>query len=206
MKRGIISIITFGLFFWPSLAKATLITIEIEGMVDSVRDEGNYLEGEIMPGDIIAGFYTYESTTPDSSPLDPVVGHYYHYSPPAGVSLTLGSFNFKTDPANVDFLVGVGNDGPSDIYWFISYNNIPLSNGTLVESIWWQLNDNTGSALSSDALPTIPPTLYRWQANVLCLHGERSRYIVYAHVTSAIPEPSTILLFSLGVVFIKRRR
>ena len=208
MKRGIISIMfaVFVLCLWSAPVKATLITIEIEGVVDSVRDTGNYLEGKIKTGDIITGFYTYESTTPDSSPLDPVVGHYYHYNPPAGISLTVGGLNFKTDPANINFLVGVGNDGPSDIYWLVSYNNLALSNGTSVYSISWQLNDPTGSVFSSDALPTTAPVLDDWQSgNLLRLYGERAGYIIDAHVTSAIPEPAIILMLGFGSLLLRKR-
>lgn len=49
--------------FYAQQAQATLITIQIEGVVDSVSDDYGYLEGKIKPGDIITGFYTYESTT-----------------------------------------------------------------------------------------------------------------------------------------------
>ncbi|MFZ0034907.1 MAG: PEP-CTERM sorting domain-containing protein [Sedimentisphaerales bacterium] len=189
------------------LAKGYPVTIYIEAVVDTVEDSGNYLEGQINAGDIITGYYTYESTTPDSSPLDPVVGHYYHYSPPSGTSLTVSNFEFKTDPANVDFLVGIVNNNTSgqDIYWIDSYNNLDLSNGTSVDSITWQLNDPTGTVFSSDALPTTAPVLEDWQSNHLRVHGERGGYFINAHVTSAIPEPATILLFSLGGLFLRKR-
>ncbi|MFZ0034905.1 MAG: hypothetical protein WAK60_07970 [Sedimentisphaerales bacterium] len=155
----------YGLVFWPLPAHATPITIQIEAVVDSVQDHGNYLEGQINPGDVITGWYTYESTTPDSNPTNPIVGDYYHYSPPSGVSLTVGSFEFKTDPTNIYFHIGVENHEPSgnDSYWFSSNNNVPLSNGTLVDGITWQLDDPTGNALSSDALPTTAPFLEDWQ-------------------------------------------
>ena len=210
MKAKVAGLLLVGAVFLAGAlpAKGFPVTIYIEAVVDTVDDSGNYLEGKISPGSLITGYYIYESTTPDSSPLDPVVGHYYHYSPPAGISLTVGGFDFKTNPTNVNFLIGVGNNGPSgnDIYWFTSYNNVPLSNGTLVDSIVWQLDDPTGNALSSDALPTTPPVLDDWQSgNLLRLYGERARYIIDAHVTSAVPEPATLLLFSLGGLFLRKR-
>jgi hypothetical protein len=90
------------------------------------------------------------------------------------------------------------------VYWLASYNNASLDNGALVDSIWWQLNDDTGSALSSDALPTTFPFLGDWQANVLGIEGDR-RYGIKAHVTSAIPEPCTVLLFGVGTLFLRKR-
>ena len=210
MKRGTILLIAAGvclLGFQGQRADATLITISIEAQVDYVEDLGNYLEGRISPGDIITGTYTYESATPDSSPLDPVVGHYYHYSSPAGISLNVAGFTFASDPANVEFVVGVGNDGPSgdDGYYLISYNNLPLSNSTVVDSIVWQLDDATGTAFSSDALPTTAPNLDEWQENLLRLQADRG-YIIDGHVTSAIPEPATILLLAVGGLALVRRQ
>jgi len=206
MKHSIIPIIICMLALSVPPSEATLITIEITAEVDSVRDEANYLDGQINPGDIITGTYIYESTTPDSSPSDPVQGNYWNYAPPAGISLTVGGFNFTTDSSNVVFCVFIRNDNISgdDIYGINSRNNLPLSNGTLVDYIRWQLNDHTASALSSDALPTTAPILGQWQANDLRLETDRA-FLIHAHVTSAIPEPATILLFALGALFLRKR-
>jgi len=211
MKCGIILtfvVIICALSFSALPAQATLITIEITAEVDSVEDNGNYLEGQINPGDIITGTYTYESSTADSSPLDPTQGNYWHYDPPAGISLSVGGFDFQTDPAGVEFCVAITNNDLSgqDFYLIYSQNNLALSNGTLVGSIWWQLNDNTGSALSSDVLPTTAPFLDNWQSgNILSLYGAMCDYIVDAHVTSAVPEPATIVLFAIGALLLTKR-
>jgi hypothetical protein len=209
MKRGIITIVIWALSFWTLPAQATLITIQIEGVVDNVMDAGNYLEGKIKPGNIITGFYTYESTTPDSNPI-PQVADYLHHAAPCGISLTVGGFDFKTDPANVDFLVEIINDytsgGLQDNYGLISYNNLPLSNGVSVDSIYWRLTDLSATALSSTELPTTAPVLEDWQLNHLRLDGVKDAFHISAHVTSAIPEPATALLFGLGVGLLLRKR
>jgi len=194
-----------GLISTPAPTEATLITIEIEAVVDSVWDEGNYLEGKIKVGDIIRGFYVYESTTPDSSPPDPVQGNYWHYAPPAGIALTVGGFNFMTDPFNIAFHVAIRNNSSGDdSYWLASHNNLALSNGAPLDYMYWQLNDYTAGALSSDALPTIAPILGLWQGNVLGIEADR-RYGIKAHVTSAIPEPACIILLSIGGLFLRKR-
>ena len=195
-----------GLTSWPAAAEATLITIEIEGVVDSVWDEGNYLEGKIKRGDIINGTYIYNSDTPDSAE-EPWLGKYEYFQDPYGIILEVRGFRFETDPTNVTFNIYVSNDriSPSgDIYNIVSNNNLPLSSGTPVTSIWWQLNDNTGSALLSDALPTTAPVLDNWQANVLDISGYRT-FGIQGHVISAIPEPATILLFGLGTFLLRKR-
>ena len=185
-----------GLILRPPDAQAALITIQIEAVVDSVQDEGNYLEGKIGVGDIITGYYVYESSTPDSSPLDPVQGNYWHHAAPAGIALTVGGFNFMTDPFNIAFHVGIRNSVPDDIYVIGSSNNLPLPNGTPVMTIYWQLNDATASIFSTDALPTTVPSLGEWQTNHLRLETLRM-FSIDAHVTCVIPEPCTILGFGL---------
>ena len=195
-----------GLILTPAPAKAALITVEIEAVVDSVSDDGNYLEGKIKVGDIITGFYLYDSTTPDSNP-SPYIGMYEHYTLPYGIKLSIGGFVFQSDPDDVDFLVSVGNAGgpySMDNYLIASRNNLSLSNGAPVDRISWQLDDPTGTALSSDALPTAPPVLDDWQTDVLVFGADR-RYGIGAHVTSAIPEPSTIILLSLAALVLSKR-
>jgi len=197
------------LSFCAPPAQATLITIEIEAVVDSVDDEFGYLEAKVSPGDIITGSYTYESRTPDTNP-SMHVGDYRHHSAPCGISLTLGGFEFKSDPANLDFTVEIINDSTSgglhDAYGVLSGSNLALSNGTIVDHISWWLGDSSATALSSTELPTTAPVLSVWQSrNWLRLDGERGLYIVDGHVTSAIPEPRTLLLLTFGGLFLRKR-
>jgi hypothetical protein len=184
------------------------VTIYIEAVVDTVDDSGNYLEGKISPGSLITGYYIYESTTPDTNP-SLYVGDYEHYTPPYGISLTVGGFEFKTNPLNVDFLLEIINDytsgGLHDAYGLISYNNLPLYNGTSVNEISWWLTDTSATALSSTDLPSTAPSLDDWQSIVgLRLEGDKT-FLIDAHVTSAVPEPATILLLATGALLLKRR-
>ena len=163
----------FSVVFFTSNARAELIEIAITATVNYVEDEMNRLEGRIHVDDLITGTYTYESTTLDSNP-DPGVGDYWHYSPPPGVLLTVGGFEFKTDSTNVELNMFTRDNIPEDRYGFYSYNNLPLSNGTQVKSIYWFLVDDTATALSNDALPTTAPILGQWQTNELSLEGDRT--------------------------------
>ena len=208
MKAKLFTILAVVMLFGACPVRAALITIEIEAVVDSVEDQGNYLEGQINPGDTITGFYIYESTTPDSSPLV-TLGRYEHSTPPHGIFLSVGGFDFETDPANVDFVLGIVNDGTSgdDSYWLISYNNLPLPNGTLVDQISWQLDDPTGNALSTTELPTTAPVLEDWQSIYgLHLEGVKDTFHVVAEVTSAIPETTTLFLLGIGGLLLRKRR
>jgi hypothetical protein len=208
-KILLFSVVFLTILCSTQMAQAELITIAITGVVDGFGDNGNYLEGKVHVGDAITGTYTYESTIPDSDPYDdPAVGFYCNYGSPCGVSLTVDGFNFKTDPANTKFLIEIDNNNSGiDGYLIRSYNNLAISNGSPVETISWELQDNTCTAFSSDALPTTAPILSQWQTNSLWF-GMSRYYGIGAHVTSAtlIPEPATILLFGLGILSLRKRK
>ena len=110
MKVGILLFLILGMWIGlgvlsPATVQAELITIGIEAVVDSVMDEANYLEGKIKAGDIITGFYTYDSSATR------LPGHRYEfYSAPSGVVLSVGGFDFKADPSSVYFEMGIGDD------------------------------------------------------------------------------------------------
>jgi len=192
MKKTAAIIITVLLLANGSPAQAEVITIAIEATVDWVDDPCDYLEGNITPGDIITGTYTYDSDTANSS-TTPTVGSYWHYDSPFGMELNAGGFEFKTDPANVEFLVQIVNDHgvlEYDGYLLRSYNNLPLSNGVPVDHISWQLDDYSGQAISSTDLTTSAPVLANWDQPIgLRLESDR-RFHVQSQVTSAyvIPE------------------
>ena len=202
----VLSLVMCGVIFSTVPVEATLIAIEIEAVVVDVRDQAGYLEGKIKPGDIITGWYTYDTSTPDSNPLSQV-GDYEHRIPTCGIFLSAGRFNFETGPTDIDFLLEIVNDsisgGLHDAYGLISYNNLPLSNGTLVDEISWWLGDLSATALSSISLPTTPPSLPDWETNVLHLYGFKDTFHIFAEVTSAIPEPATILLFGVGALILR---
>jgi hypothetical protein len=202
MKRAIV-LIGMVVVFYALPVNGALITIEIEAAVDGVSDEGNYLEGKIKVGDIITGFYTYDSS------VTHLPGERYEFdSPPSGVFLSAGGFDFKTDPSSVDFEMGIGNDlAWGDTYFFISFSNLPLTSGVPVDIIRWQLDDPSGSALSSDELPTGAPVLDDWVLSPLLIHGPSrgASFGISAHVISAIPEPCSIFLLGVGVLFLRKR-
>jgi hypothetical protein len=108
-----------------------------------------------------------------------------------GITLKVGDLVFKTDPNNVDFLVELVNRDMQNNYLLRSYNNLPLASGFPVSHIAWQLDDETGKALSSDSLkktPT-PPVLNKWSSIFgLTIQGEdRDRdnsFFIRAHVDS----------------------
>jgi len=187
-----------------SPAGAEIITIAIEATVDLVDDPCDYLEGNITPGDIVTGTYIYDSDTEDSNPL-PTAGGYWYYDSPFGISLSVGGFDFRTDPCNVEFAIGITNDhGPleRDGYVLQSYYNLPLSNGVPVGHISWQLDDVSGQAVSSIELPITAPVLSDWDQPFGLTFEKQRQYFVRSYVTSAVfvPEPASLLLIGIGAL------
>lgn len=142
-----------------SPAQSTYITIGITGVVDYVEDLGEgdgYLDGLIGVGDSITGYYTYDTDTPDTNPLS-YIGTYNYYSSPSGIFLNIGSFSFRTDLTNVNFLIEITNDyPPNDDYLVRSYINLPLSNGSPVGRISWWLNNPDGMHFQVLNFPQLP--------------------------------------------------
>ena len=187
---------------------AEIIEINITAEIAQLRDPYGLLKGQLIVGDIITGSYIYDSDTPDTNPSN-TVGDYWHYSSPYGISLSVGGFVFQTNPDNnIHFLVEILDDHTGqDTYLLRSYNNPPLSNGVHVEHVSWHLDDYSCNAVSSTGLPITPPVLEDWGQNYLRItFGYKGSSTIGARVTSAVPEPATLLLLALGSLALSRRR
>jgi hypothetical protein len=217
--RGIKALIVFLVITACFYSKAELITIGFSGLVDSVGDEYNLLEGAVQSGNSISGFYIYDSNTPDSEQTNVNLGFYQHSTSPYGMTITIAGLTFQTDTANVDFAIAIRDNynEPWDYYTVTSNSNLPLDNGLSIDALWWSLNDHSGTVFSSDALPFTPPDLLQWQGNALQVSGgsypfpspsEKTLFDITGHVTDVwlVPEPTTLLLFSLGGLFLRKRK
>ena len=145
--------------FWTTSAAAQDVTVSFYGTLTLV-DSSPF--PELTVGVPFTGSYTYSLSTPDTN-VAPQVGDYQHITAPYGVTVTIGTHTFRTDPQNVNFLVELVNDYfDLDNYQFLSYNNVN-TDGASVQSIHFQLDDPTQSALVDTSLPASPPDLSRWQ-------------------------------------------
>ena len=180
-----------GLVWNPTSASCARVKIEISATVTLVDDADNLLNNAVAPGDIVTGIYTYDSFAVDSNPLIEVADYRYTTAP-NGIRLHVNGLNFATDPADVDFLLEViNNSQSSDNYLVISYNNLfPVSaRGQFVmNTIDWQLDDPTQTALSSTALPRTAPILADWQSpfGLSIFSVGDDFFLIRANVTSAV--------------------
>jgi hypothetical protein len=180
-----------GLAWNPASANCAQIRIEITATVSLVDDPDNLLENRVAPGDIITGFYTYNSFAVDSNPL-PEVGDYSYNTEPNGIRLNVNGLRFGTNPMDVDFLLEVVNNYENlDNYVVISYNNffaVSAMGEFVTNTIDWQLDDPTQTALSSATLPRTAPVLSNWQSIFglsISSTGDDS-FLIRANVTSAL--------------------
>jgi hypothetical protein len=201
----------------PTVSYGQLITISIEAVVTGVTDNDNLLEGKVTIGGTITGTYTYDTSTPDTNPIS-FIGGYSHSSSQCGVTLIIGELDFSTNTNDTNFRVTIVDnspDIPGDGYSWHSYNNNDLDNDVQVDSIYWQIIDNTGTALYSTALPTTAPILSNWQYdNHLTITGGtggippcyEKTFSIGAEVTSAvlIPEPMSLLFFGFGFLALRK--
>jgi len=210
------------LFCCAPSADATLVIVAIDAEVTSISDgtPTGFLENRINVGDMITGVYIYDLSTPDSD-LDPLGrrGLYEHDAPPCGITLTVGGFVFMTDPENVDFTVVVKNDystiitSNDDVFELESERNLPADIGVPLNYISLTLYDSSGTAISSDALPSAAPVLDDWEGREIIIRSSWDRangygFTIRGRPTSAvlIPEPATVCLLALGALGLLRRR
>lgn len=206
---GILTVITGNLF-------AQIITINITANVTEISDRYNLLLGQLSVGNTISGSYTYDSDAIDTVPLDTKRGNYPHNTSPFGITVSGGGFVFQTNPNNVNFIMGIVDNVNGDGYIVSSINNLPLYTGVSVDTIDWQLDDLSETAVLSDALLTTAPVLSDWpdplggsfHISGYTIPMTGNFYDILATVTSAevVPEPATLLLLGLGGLFLRRGR
>ena len=196
---------------------ASPITFAFTGNVISVDAP---LSGTFNTSQTLSGFYTFESTTPDTVPLDPTLGSYTGAL--TALSFTVGSYT-GTGPALPGGTIVVENNRvmpfqpiPRDSYTAGGEVVGPDVGGLSPLFVFVGLADPTGTALNSDSLPTSPPTLSAFTQGLgfALIFGlpafPENEEQVRGTLTSLtlvteppegtpIPEPSTWLLLSSGL-------
>ncbi len=211
LYKGMILGVMFSLCLGIGISRAAIIEIGIEAEIVGI-DNPELFGGSLGVGDVLTGSYIYDSEGEDIAAIESATV-YEFYSEPYGIRLSSEGFVFQTDPDNAYFKIGV-SDGTFgyDSFWWISYSNLPLSNGVEVYEIFWQLDDDSGTALSSAEIPLGSPILGDWDHPLqlmIDLGPKGSDGGIFAEVTSVwlIPEPSSVLLLGLGfAAFVRRRR
>jgi hypothetical protein len=155
------------------VAQAQDVTVSFKGTITNSHSASpNNPVADVTVGMPFTGYYTYNLSTPDTHGW-PTVGDYQHSSAPYGVTVTIGNRTFKTDPANVNFLIELCNDlYGTDNFVFHSYNNVE-SSGLPVSMISWGTYDPTQTVLTNTDLPSGPLNLSQWGQFGLSIAGQQ---------------------------------
>ena len=189
--------------FAAAPASAGLIPFEFAGVIDTVSDPDNALDGAVQVGDPFSGSYTFDSDTPDSYPGDPGFGQYQSHS----FAINIAGGGLAVDAGPDDSQILVSNETYGDQYSSGAFGF--ESSGVGVNELEIRLADNTATAFDSDALPVTPPELSAFSWRTMFFNGvvlaSDLEFNLYGTVTSLVPEPTVLLLLVAGMPFIPRR-
>ena len=134
-------------------AAADTITVNVTARVISVYDSGNALDGQVWPGQLLTGSYSYDTDATG------VGGLYQLQGSLASVRLAVGGLTFESDsPANAEiWLVESAPGAGWDQFQMRHFANRPLDNGASVNMIYFGLEDPNGEMLDSSTLPISAP-------------------------------------------------
>lgn len=191
-------------------AYAAPVTARVRGTITYVSDRYGVVGTTIEVGDPFEAIYTHDDTGVDTNPYD-WQADYVYSTPPCGMRVTVNGLAFRTDPDACDCLVSVINDGPSppgvyDSYQMCSWSNLfdlAVPDET-DNTIGLYIQDHSGAALSSIALPPLPLNLSLFPATMMELlswGGPSAGYfIVRGEVTEMeVVVPSVFVDLTTGV-------
>jgi hypothetical protein len=186
------------LFLAPEIAQAVGVKFAFTGVVAEVDAA---LAAEFSPGESLVGSYTFESTTPDSSPGDPVVGRYAN----AIIQFTATFDGDYTVTLGSDNEISIANGPPgNDVYQvFLTNPTAPPVGGLSLGALFFGLADRSSTGLGSKSLPLTPPSLPAFELDSSgAIYLSRPNQSVRFRLTSLtlVPEPSCCALAFLGLL------
>ena len=166
------------------------------GAVDEVPDE---LASHFSVGDVISGSYTFDTTATSSTAGDGSKTYAFSVS---NFDMHINGYGLtQAGAVNGDILVG-DNVAGRDLYWVVG----GFSSGESLDGMEpvlhsFQLEDSSGQALTTDALPLLPVDLSPFDSRLIAIDFSNGAGFsrLSAQLTSlAVPEPAMHILGMLG--------
>lgn len=190
---------------WGSFVEAAPMAYEFSGEIYWVDDPGDLLDGSIQPGTVFSGRFTFDSSVEDSN-SNSVLGEFT--GPTFSMSLDVGSYSWFSGAGNAQIRVQ-NSDLDNMVFGTSGYVEI----GGLSIALSGGLQDSTGLALSSDAIPTSSLSLSSFTAAGLSvktsgLPPAPGALAVAGTFTafSVVPEPVSLALMAGALSLLRRRR
>lgn len=190
--------------------EAALITFQYAGTVVEVQDISGNLGGSISVGSSFIHTYTFESATP-ATIQSPTFTEYFDAIVDRRISFADGP-TFVFAASSLQDIGIIDNDPMFNDTYFVNGDLQLFGNLNRLTALdeW---HDGTATAISSFSLPLTPPIPADFTARTMQIRGntsvQTSDLFIRGTTTSVIPEPSTIVLFSfglLGLIRIRARR
>ncbi len=153
--------------------------------------------GSALP---VSGSFTYNSSTPDVLPGDPMWGLYAN--PIQNMTVKVGNYTATFSPGSSVMQV-INNPGLGDTFK-VTLNGFTSSpatvNGLTPTTFEMELVNPSGNVFANDHLPTTPPSLSSFASNQwrLVFSGVGNR--VQGALTSLVPLPAAVWLFGAGLI------
>jgi len=207
-KRTLLVVIALCLILGRAQEQQALggpLYLSYEGNLTSVDDPFGRFDASVYVGAEFSGNYSYDPDGAiDSVPGDPTVGA---YDLDGELVAHVGDMYF----AATDVFAPVYNDyvAGSDIVDQFAITAQTLTSGNLPLK-WMKISitDRTGTAFSSDALPTTLDLSDFPELKAFEIYADEYDTQLFGHLTSLtlVPEPATLTLLVLGGLAVLRRR
>jgi len=197
LRRFALGLVALGVAGAGQPARAVMVRFDFSGEIDWVADTYDIFGGSIHPGDPFTGSYVFDSTIPDSLPLDPEQGQYE--SPTSLMTVSMSDLTLTA--AGGDCIIGIRNlEGYDELYLKASSFESPDLH---ISEVGVCLIDRTGTALASDGLPLWPLDVNAFQERQFGVIGESHAaewFKIGGTVTSLtfVPEPDGLVVLVLG--------
>ena len=200
----VVGMAVFAVAAFAETVEASPFTLNFSGTVtQSIFDPypSTPLIGAIQFGSPLYSYLNFDTTAPDLAPATDT-GSYTMTGFPYGMSVVIGSVVFPI-MHSVNISIADNYSGGIDQYLVYAWEGLQggLSD---FQSMSILLQDDTGTAFSSDALPSTMPDLSQFSVSSFTLAKQYTaadgNFYQYEIQGNVVPEPGTVALLGVGLL------